>query len=179
MEELNLELPAARSLPVPDGPAVTITDALICQAVEASRRSPRGRIVLPLSAGHSEPLQRMLNALQPGSYVQPHRHVTPPKAESVVVLRGSLACWIFDELGTIVQSVTLTPAFQEGGVGIDIRPGIYHGFCALQPDTVVFEVKSGPYDERSDKQFAPWAPVEGSPDAAPFLARLTEMIKAG
>ena len=37
-----------------------------------------------------EHVQRMLNAVEPGSYVRPHRHVNPVKPEAFVVLRGSV-----------------------------------------------------------------------------------------
>lgn len=33
--------------------------------------------------------------------------------------------------------------------------------------------KTGPYDERLDKDFAPWAPAEGSPEASRYLEQLT------
>jgi hypothetical protein len=41
---------------------------------------------------------------------------------------------------------------------------------ALKPDTVIFEVKAGPYDAATDKAFAPWAPAEGTQEAQSFLA---------
>jgi hypothetical protein len=40
------------------------------------------------------------------------------------------------------------------------------------PDTVIFEVKKGPYNPETDKKFASWSPEEGSPDVKKFLARL-------
>ena len=57
-------------------------------------------------------------------------------------------------------------------VGLDVRPGVYHTVVTLEPDTVVFEAKTGPYNERVDKDFAPWAPAEGSPEAQRYLATL-------
>ena len=38
----------------------------------------------------------------------------------------------------------------------------------LEPDTVILEVKKGPYDANTDKKFASWAPAEGDPDALDF-----------
>ena len=32
----------------------------------------------------------MLNAIQPGSYIRPHRHLDPPKSESLILLQGML-----------------------------------------------------------------------------------------
>ena len=73
---------------------------------------------------------------------------------------------------------------QEGGLilidssrgvyGCDIRPGVWHTIFALAPDTVLFEVKPGPYDPGVDKEFAPWSPPEHSPEAALFLAEVED-----
>jgi hypothetical protein len=46
-----------------------------------------------------------------------------------------------------------------------LQPGIYHGFVALEPDTLIYEVKPGPWSAATDKSFAPWAPAEGDPGA--------------
>jgi len=37
---------------------------------------------------------------------------------------------------------------------------------------VCYEVKPGPYLQANDKEFAPWAPREGDPDAARYLEEL-------
>src|SRR5579872_6517562 len=63
-----------------------IDDMFFSEAVAASRKSPRGRIALRLHQQDDDPLQRMLNVLQPGSYVQPHRHHSTPRAESIILL---------------------------------------------------------------------------------------------
>jgi cupin fold WbuC family metalloprotein len=150
---------------------VVIDDALIERALAASRASPRGRVILPFHQSHDEVCHRMLNAVQPGSYVRPHRHVTPPKPESVVVLRGAIRFVTFSDEGQVRKRFTCQ--FGRGPIGVDVRPGVFHTFFALEPDTVVFEAKPGPYDATSDKEFAPWAPAEGSPDAAQYLERLS------
>ncbi|MGD8861079.1 MAG: hypothetical protein PVI30_13820 [Myxococcales bacterium] len=36
---------------------------------------------------------------------------------------------------------------------------------ALEPDTLIYEVKPGPWSAATDKSFAPWAPAEGDPGA--------------
>ncbi len=188
MKELNTRSSFCRALPAPEGLTVPITDELIEQVVQVSRCSPRRRILLNLSGSHQDTLQRMLNALQPGSYIQPHRHLTPPKAESIIVLRGSVASLIFNEQGKVIQCVILAPRSGFSGcgddctklaVGIDIRPALYHTFLALAADTVIFEVKPGPYDEQSDKDFAVWAPREGSPLAGEYFASLCRLAEGG
>lgn len=112
----------------------------------------------------------MFNAVQPGSYIPPHRHLDPPKDESWIVLRGALAFFTFDEEGSVGECLEVRA---DGDVfGVDLEPGVYHTFLALEPDTVVFEVKTGPYSPSTDKAFAPWAPLEGAPEAAAYLEDL-------
>jgi hypothetical protein len=59
---------------------------------------------------------------------------------------------------------------------VDCREGVWHTFFALEPDTVVFEVKAGPHDAATDKEAAPWAPDENSPDAAAYLQHLRKLF---
>jgi cupin fold WbuC family metalloprotein len=124
----------------------------------------------PLHRSADEAVHRMLNAVQPGSYVRPHRHLDPPKAEACIVLRGAAAFLAFDDEGRLRECLRL----EAGGdrVGIDLMPGVYHTVAALAPDTVIYEVKTGPYNEATDKVFAPWAPEEGTPAAATYLEGL-------
>jgi cupin fold WbuC family metalloprotein len=154
----------------PTGPVTAFGHALMNEAIALSRQSPRRRIILPLHPSAGDNLHRMLNAIQPGSYIPPHRHSAPPKAESIVVLKGGIACLTFDEAGRITQRYRLgvnQPLF-----GIDIHAGIFHTFIALEEDTVVFEVKPGPYEKALDKDFAPWAPREGTAEAPAYLESL-------
>lgn len=163
-----------RALSVPEGDVIRIDSTLLDRVAEMARKSPRGRIVLPLHKRDDEGLQRMLNALQPNSYVTPHRHIDPPKAESVIVLRGAVGFVTFSDAGEPKECEVL--AAGTGLVGIDVEAGLYHTFFALEPDTVVFEAKPGPYDARSDKGFAPWAPPEGDGAAQEYLDQLVELV---
>ncbi len=162
--------PFPRALDAPSGESVVLDARLIERAIAASRESPRRRVILPLHTSAADPYQRMLNAAQPDSYIRPHRHRDPPKGETVVVLKGAIRFLTFREDGAVATSVVL--AASGVAIGLDVRPGVYHTFVALEPDSVVFEAKTGPYDERVDKDFAPWAPSEGSPEATLYLKRL-------
>jgi len=159
-----------RALAAPGTGTTLITTNLIRQAVEASRRSPRKRIILPLHKNPKSSLHRMLNALQPYSYVRPHRHFQPPKAESVIVLQGAMLCFIFSPAGQVEQIYTLAAGSTH--FGVDSEPGVYHTFLALEQDTVLFEAKPGPYTQSSDKDFASWAPEEGTPEAESYMEYL-------
>jgi cupin fold WbuC family metalloprotein len=110
----------------------------------------------------------MLNAVQPGSYIRPHRHAAP-RAESLVLLRGVLRFVAFDDAGEIRRAVDLRA---DGDLAVDIEGGIYHSMVSLAADSVVFEVKTGPYHPDTDKTWAPWAPAEDAPEAAAYLQDL-------
>lgn len=157
-----------RALEPPYGTVVPIGAALIDQVVAGARVSPRRRMILPLHKRQDHPLQRMLNALQPGTYVRPHRHPAPG-AECLVLLRGALRFIAFDDDGEVRRTVDLGP---EGDHGVDLEPGVYHSLVALAADSVVLEVKTGPYDPERDKVFADWAPAEDTPDAEGYLREL-------
>jgi cupin fold WbuC family metalloprotein len=152
-------------------------DDRLLDAVTARARSvARRRHMHNFHGDYAEPLQRMLNALEPESYVQPHRHRPGSDVEVFVALRGRLGVLEFDEAGGACAALVLDPA---GPVrGIEIPPGIWHTILALSPGTVVYEVKLGPYDPAGAKDPAPWAPPEGHPDAPAYLARLRAAFAA-
>jgi cupin fold WbuC family metalloprotein len=156
--------------------AFAVDPLLIQRKTEDARSNARKREMHLLHGSDSDAVQRMLNALQPDSYIRPHRHIDPPKAETVFLLRGSLGFVTFGDDGTQGPGdfIHLYPG---KALVVDCREGVWHTFFALEPDTVVFECKAGPHDAARDKEFAPWAPEEGSPDAGAYLARLQEALR--
>jgi cupin fold WbuC family metalloprotein len=160
----------SNALPPPSGRVCWISRASLDDTLAASRVSPRKRIIQPFHRDESAALHRMFNAVQPDSYIAPHRHLDPPKDESWIVLRGALAFFTFGDQGAIEECLEVRA---DGDVfGVDLVPGVYHSFFALEPDTLVYEVKTGPYAPNNDKAFAPWAPREGEPGVAAYLAQL-------
>lgn len=137
---------------------------------DGARRSSRRRKNLNFHFGGADLLQRMLNAFEPGTYVRPHKHGEPEKREVFLVLRGRLLMVFFDDEGNITDRTLLDQ--KQGAYGVEIPAGIWHAAVSLARGTIVYEVKDGPYDPETDKQFAPWAPEEGSPEADEYLQRL-------
>ncbi|HVW30559.1 MAG TPA: WbuC family cupin fold metalloprotein [Polyangiaceae bacterium] len=159
-----------RALPPPSEDLTVIDDTIIDAAVRYSRTSPRKRVMQPLHKRPEEPLQRMLNAMQPGSYARPHRHADPRNWEVCIVLRGKLLFIAFHDDGRVKTSVEL--AAGSSRLGVDLEPGAYHTTLALVADTVSFEVKHGPYAPDPPSAFAPWAPAEGDAGVAEYVASL-------
>jgi cupin fold WbuC family metalloprotein len=151
------------------GAVQLIDEALLEATLARAATSPRGRINHNFHPELSSNPHRFLNAWTRGSYAAPHRHLQVPKPESFVMLRGELALFIFDDAGAVTERHVLG---RDGVLGIDLAPGLWHTVAALTETAVCFEVKAGPYDATTDKEFAPWAPREGDPGAADYLARL-------
>jgi cupin fold WbuC family metalloprotein len=154
-----------------------ITPDIIEAKSKDAGANPRKREILVLHRGDSDSLQRMLNALEPGSYIRPHRHASP-RAESIALLRGSLGFVPFLEDGTPDKENFVLMHPTKGALAVDCRGDVWHTFFALEPGTVIFEVKPGPYDMSTDKEFATWAPAENTADAASYLAQLEDIFRA-
>ena len=52
----------------------------------------------------------------------------------------------------------------------DTLRGEKRPFVPLEPGSVIFEAKAGPYEPVSEAERAPWAPLEQSPEAPAYLA---------
>lgn len=151
-----------------------IDDALLDEVSAEARQSPRGRKNRNFHNNDAQPGHRLLNAIEPGSYIMPHRHLDPNKDETMVVLRGSLGLVTFDDQGMIVDALSIG----DGGaaIGMDIPHGTWHTVFALEPGTVFLEAKAGPYLPLTADEKAPWAPAEGDSGAAVYLAGLVARI---
>jgi cupin fold WbuC family metalloprotein len=147
-----------------------LLDGLVVQA----RTLPRRRAHHNLHTDLGAPAQRLLVAMEPDSYVRPHCHLDPDKAETLIVLRGSLGVLIFDGSG----AVTETQVMRAGGavLGYDVPPGVWHSIVALESGTVFAEAKAGPYVPLSDAEWGGWAPPEGESAVAAYLAAMTRLF---
>ena len=143
-----------------------LLDELTQKALQASRLRTNHNF----HQTYEENPNRFLNVMAKGTYVTPHRHTTPPKSESFVVLRGQLLFITFDDAGGLE---TVTRLGADDNYGIDVAPGIWHSIIVESETAICFEVKPGPYAPASDKDFAPWAPREGDAECARYAQELS------
>jgi cupin fold WbuC family metalloprotein len=162
-----------------------ITDALARDVIRRAEASARRRINFNFHTGPDDNPHRFLNILLQNTYVAPHRHLQPPKAETFLVFEGYIALYCFEDGGRVRNRHLIgrgplpekLPAALEAGSGtwgIDLQPGVWHTVTAITPHAVCFEIKPGPWDPATDKEFAPWAPLEGEPGAEEYLRRLLD-----
>lgn len=132
----------------------------------AATATPRRRKNLNLHPVLEDSVQRLFNAMEPGTYVRPHRHARSNGWELMLPVRGAFSVLIFDEGGTVVERANL--AAGSGDAAVEIPAYIWHAVVVMAPGTVMFEVKPGPYCALDDKDFAVWAPQEGEASTRAF-----------
>jgi cupin fold WbuC family metalloprotein len=153
---------------------IIINRKLAARVSEEAKKSARLRKNLNFHTDYADPVNRMLNAFEPGTYVRPHKHESPDKCEVFLVLTGKALALQFDDEGFIIEHAILDNS--QGVYGVEIPPRAWHAIVSLASGTVLYEVKPGPYAPIDDKNFAPWAPPEGSPEAAAYLASLLAQL---
>lgn len=153
---------------------IKIDQNLLDEMNQKSRVTKRGRAHYTFHKSDDDTLQRMLNAMQPGTYLQPHKHEDPDKREVFLVLTGKFLVVEFEETGNIVDYMILDANhLQFAG---EIAERRFHTVICLAPDSIAYEIKDGPYRPIDDKNFASWAPKEGDPDCAAYINKILKEL---
>ena len=147
---------------------MVIDEKLLSDLLARAAESPRRRVNLDLRDSPEEGVQRMLNALLPGTQVPVHRH--PRSSEDVLLLCGRLVEVLYEEdrpgdgfeRGMDAQDVVrgrrlrvvdrIELATDAGRFGCVVPPGVWHTVEVLEP-SVIFEVKAGKYGEDGSEVF--------------------------
>ncbi len=147
---------------------IKINTELIDKVINEARNSPRLRMNYNFHPELSDPVQRLLNALEPWTYIRPHIH--PTKEESFVLLRGTVLAVSFNDDGTICDHAILSS--KTGILGIEFEENCFHMLTALETGSAVYEIKEGPFVPHTEGSSAPWSPKEGTPEAKDYLAKV-------
>ena len=118
-----------------------IDEKLLNTLSEEANKNPRLRKNFNLHLSLEDSVQRLLNALEPGTKLPVHRHLHTD--EVYFVIRGSLIVKLYDQHKKLVDKKELNP--KSGIYGISIPAGQWHTIEVLEKGTVIFEVKEGPY----------------------------------
>lgn len=120
---------------------MVIDSKLLDSVSEKAKASPRLRMNFNFHLSIDEKCHRFLNAVEPGTMVDIHRH--PAKDEAFVLLRGRVRVNTFNDDGSIIESIELSP--DDGRYGVNIPKGVWHNLESLEMNSVFFECKEGPY----------------------------------
>lgn len=148
-----------------------INEQLLDETRAKALQSPRLRMNYNFHESLDDPINRLLNAMEPGTYLRPHRHLNPAKDEIFLLLRGKVAVFLFDEEGNITRKTILDP--KEGVYGAEIQAGVWHGLLVMEPGSVIYEIKQGPFAPLAPENLAPWSPdAEDTEEVRKFLEYL-------
>lgn len=120
-----------------------IDTELLDKVAEQAKASPRLRMNYNFHQSLDELCHRFINAVEPGTEVPIHKH--PTKDETFVILRGKVRMTTHRGDGSIIEDVVLSQ--ESGNYGVDIPKNVWHKLESLEPGSVIFECKEGPFVE--------------------------------
>ena len=118
-----------------------IDKTLLDSVTTLAKQNPRLRMNYNFHQDLGEKVQRLLNAMEPGTVLPVHRH--PYTDETYIILRGKLDVHAYNDKKELIATYRLDP--REGKYGISMPAGSWHNVEVLESGTVIFELKEGPY----------------------------------
>ena len=118
-----------------------IDKQLLDDVSRQAQKSDRLRMNYNFHQSLDDKCHRFLNAVEPGTKVEIHRH--PTKDESFVLLRGRVRVNTYNDEGSVMESKVL--CLEDGIYGVDIPKNVWHNIEALEFNSVIFECKEGPF----------------------------------
>lgn len=120
-----------------------INQEIIANLHQRAKESERLRMNYNIHESLDEEVHKLLNSLQPGTVMPIHRHLHPAKKETFVLLQGALEVRKYHDDKTIAEHYLMSD--KNGNIICEIMPGEWHSFEVLEPDTLILEIKKGPY----------------------------------
>jgi cupin fold WbuC family metalloprotein len=151
-----------------------ITTELLDRISDEARINPRLRKNFNIHTSDESRCHRLLNAVEPDSYIRPHRHLDPEKDEAFILMRGRLGVITFDDDGGVAEKLLLS--HDAGILAVDIPHGVYHTAISLESGTLFYETKAGPYRQQSEEEKVTWAPEDNDPQAPVYLMSLRSLF---
>ena len=122
---------------------MVIDKQLLDKVTGQAKVSPRLRMNYNFHQSLEDKCHRFLNAVEPGTVVPIHKH--PTKDESFVIMRGKVRVTTHNDDGSVIEDVVLSQ--ESGNYGVDIPKNVWHKLESLEPGSVIFECKEGPFVE--------------------------------
>ncbi|MDO5572167.1 MAG: WbuC family cupin fold metalloprotein [Bacteroidales bacterium] len=120
-----------------------INQQIINDTCEKAYLSERKRMNYNIHETLDEDLHKMINAFQPETKIPVHRHLHPSRKETYILIQGKLDIVRYNEEGYITSRSELSK--ESGNIIAEMLPGDWHTLDIKKPDTVIVEIKKGPY----------------------------------
>ncbi len=147
--------------------------------IKGAEKSERLRTHFNVHESYQDATQKIFIALKSDSYIRPHRHTLDPKEECLIAIRGLMSLVLFSDWGE-VRSITLfgSEKYTEKmsvASGVQVSANDWHTVISLSEDSILFEVKDGPYDVNFSKEFSNWSPAEDCNSSINYLKKIKEL----
>jgi cupin fold WbuC family metalloprotein len=152
-----------------DEPVVTLEPAVLGFLKAQAARNSRLRSRLCAHPDPSARVHEMLIVHHHDVYVRPHQHLA--KSESFHLMEGRALIVLFAGDGGIERVIPVGEPGSGRAAYFRMPERVVHGFVIESEWLVFHETTAGPFDP-SGTACAPWAPADGDPAAAPYLADL-------
>jgi cupin fold WbuC family metalloprotein len=157
-----------------EGPIATIGREDIEVLRQAVRNTPKRRVRINAHPGSDDQLHEMIIAIEPGSYIRPHKH--PGKSEAFHVIEGEVDIVVFSEEGNIDRIVSLAAKGGRHPFYYRMSTAHFHTLIIRSDLLVVHEITNGPFVP-TGTVYAAFAPQEvDAASAAVFQADLVKRV---
>jgi cupin fold WbuC family metalloprotein len=159
-----------------EGPIATIGAEDIEVLRQAVRKTPKRRVRINAHPGSDDELHEMIIAIEPGSYIRPHKH--PGKSEAFHIIEGQVDIVVFSEAGEVERIVSLAAKGGRHPFYYRMSTPHFHTLIIRSDLLVVHEITNGPFLP-TGTIYAAFAPEEGdTASAAIFQANLVKRVAA-
>lgn len=122
-----------------------ITQQLMDTLCQKAEESPRLRMNHNFHPTLDDKVQRFLNAMEPGTVIDIHHHKVD---EMLILLQGSVKVLLYNDDKEIIDEAILSAKTEN--YGVQMPANVWHTVECLEPHTVLFEVKEGPFIKHED-----------------------------
>lgn len=122
-----------------------IDTALMDEVIAKAEESPRLRMNHNFHPTLDDKVQRFLNVMEPGTVIDIHHHKVD---EMLILLQGSVKVLLYNDDKEIIDEAILSAKTEN--YGVQMPANVWHTVECLEPHTVLFEVKEGPFIKHED-----------------------------
>lgn len=119
---------------------------LLDSITQKAKENPRLRMNHNLHDSLDSKVQRLFNALEPGTVLPIHRHQNTD--ETYILIRGKIEVIFYDDDKNVIDRFIMCQ--EEGNFGVHIPKSTWHTIEIIESGSVIFEVKEGPYQPISE-----------------------------
>jgi cupin fold WbuC family metalloprotein len=158
-----------------EGPIATIGIEDIEMLRLAVRKTPKRRVRINAHPGSDDGLHEMIIAIEPNSYIRPHKH--PGKSEAFHIIEGQVDIVVFNDDGAIDRIVSLGAKGGPHPFYYRMSTAHFHTLIIRSDLLVVHEITNGPFFP-GGTVYADFAPEEDAANAVAFQADLIKRVAA-